>query len=252
MQELFSYLKTLPPIISLVVLCIFVIILMFSKRETLKNMFNIINGTKRKKRTCGDCVLILFGIREKYDYQIRKLSNELLKKQMTFSEQKIQEVVFYLAQSFSEDIKILGNNFTNSQKLRESALYCEALKNSLLSVKDELRRSFKDNGFSDLSQTELQQYIKNKVDTLITIARAYLKHHYVETEETIVTLDFRFKKMDSCHKSKIEDIVSQMFNKAKDLVIIIENRRGELDKSLKSEIDAFVINGKRYEKSPSD
>ena len=51
--------------------------------------------------------------------------------------------------------------------------------------------------------------------------------------------------MDSSHKSKIEDVASQIFTKAKDLVKIIENRKLELDEALKSEIDAFVVNGKK-------
>jgi len=243
MEEFFSYLKTLPPKISLAILGSFAIILILTKWSWMVKLLNLITGNKSKKRTCGDCVLILFGIREKYDYQIRKLEHDLLKKQMTFTEQKLQEVIFYLAQSFNEDIKILGDDFKNYQKIRESALYCEALKNSLLLVKDELRRSFKDNGFLDLSETEFRQYIKNKVDTMITISRAYLKQHYAETEETIVTLDHRFKKIDSFHKSKIEDVASQIFTKAKDIVRIIENKKLELDESLKSEIDAFVSNG---------
>lgn len=237
MKELFEYLKTLPPglsIIGVILVPLGLIVFKWNVVEKIMKLFS------KNKRTCGDCVLILFGIREKYEYHTRKLNHDLLKKQMTFAEQKLQEIVFFLAQSFNEDIKVLGDGMENSQKLKESALYCEALKNSLISVKDEIRRSFKENGFIELSDTEFSQYIKNKVTSMLMISRTYLKQHYIETDDTIVTLDHRFKKMDSYHRGKVEDITFQVFNKAKDLSRAAKVKRKDLDNSFTGEIDAFI------------
>ena len=245
MSDLFKYLQKLPPMMSVFVLLIAILALVISKWEPIVKSIKWMLGkpSKPKKRTCGDCVLLLFGIREKYEYEIRRLETNLLRMQMKFSEQKIQEVIWFLSQSFSDDIRVLGEGVEHEKKATQSSLYCEALKNGLLSVKDELRRSFKENGFGQFSESEFGHYVKDKSKTMLTMVRSYLNQHYVDGEGTIVHLKERFERMDESHLQKFDNWAFEVFTNAKDLNEEFTKKKSELTERLKSEIDDFVKYG---------
>ena len=245
MKDLIDLLKQLPASLSvfvLIILCLFLIIL---RLDSITKFFKWISGkaVKKIKRTCGDCVLILFGIREKYEYEMRRLDTSLLRLQMKFAEQKIQEIIFFLSQSFAEDIKIYGKESNNERKVIQSALYCEALKNSLLSVKDELRRSFKENGFGQFSEVEFSHYVKDKTKLMLTMVRSYLNQYYVDNDTTIVHLKERFERLDKTSMQQFESWAFEVFTNAKDLFDDVRDSKKEISEKLKSEIDQFVKNG---------
>ena len=249
MTEFLKYLKDLSPITSIIILTLAMIIVVFSKITTIIKIWKwMFRKDSSKKVSCGDCVLILLSIREKFEYEYLKLENNLLRMQMTFTEQKIQEAVFFLSQSFSEDILVLGEESDRNRKVMESSLYCEALKNAMLSVKDEIRRSFKENGFSNFNEKELSHYVKAKISLLITIIRSYLNQHYVENEKTIFHLKERFRKMDKLHLQKFEGWAFEVFTNAKDLYLDTEKRKADINKQLKLEIDKFVSRNSKITK----
>ena len=241
MTELFKFLQRLPPLISVIALAMALFIIAIYKWDTIIKSTKSILG-KSSKRTCGDCVLILFGIREKYEYEDRRLDTSLLRLQMKFAEQKIQEAIFFLSQSFSDDIRILGEGEASEKKAIQSALYCEALKNGMLSVKDELRRSFKENGFASFSEGEFTHYVKGKTITMLTIIRSYLDRHYVDCDRTIVHLKERFEKMDKYHIQKFEGWAFDVFINAKDIIDDIDKKKKINHENLKKEINEFVKN----------
>ena len=245
MTELFKFLQRLPPAISVIALFIALFIITILKWDTITKSIKWIvsKSEKSAKRTCGDCVLILFGIREKYEYEDRRLDSSLLRLQMKFAEQKIQEAIFFLSQSFSDDIRILGEGEDGDKKVIQSALYCEALKNGMLSVKDELRRSFKENGFVSFSEREFTHYVKEKTITLLTIIRAYLNQHYVDCDSTIVHLKKRFERMDKYNIQKFEGWVFDVFINAKDIIDDIEKKKKINHENFKNEINEFVKKG---------
>lgn len=244
MKELFEYLKGLPPALSVIALLISLIILIILKWDTISKPFKKIKNTSKSlKRTCGDCVLILFGIREKYDHKLRDFDNSLLRSQMKFAEQKIQEAIFFLSQSFMDDIRIYGKEADLEKKVTQSALYCEALKNSMISVKDEFRRSFKENGFNSFSEVEFSHYVKSKSKTLLTMVRLYLNQYYVDGEGTIVRLKERFERMDAKNLKIFEGWVFEIFNNAKDLTNDYCNNKEEISEDLKYAIDDFINKG---------
>ncbi len=244
MNELFKYLQKLPTSVSLIALALAVMVLIILRWETIsKSMKWVFESVgKKQKRTCGDCVLILFGIREKYEYKDRGLNTSLLRLQMKFAEQKIQEVIFFLSQSFSEDIKIYGELEEHEKKAVQSALYCEALKNGMLSVKDELRRSFKENGFGSFRESEFSHYVKDKTKIMLTMVRSYLNQYYVDGEGTIVHLKERFEKMDKFHMQQFESWAFEVFTNAKDLIDDTAKKKEQIHNGLKKEIDEFVKN----------
>ena len=244
MNEMFKYLQKLPSPISVMVLIIALIFLIISKWDSISKSLKRLSGkTFKNKRTCGDCVLILFGIREKYEYQSKHIDNNLLRMQMKFAEQKIQEAIFFLSQSFSDDIKVMGDGVEHDRKVTQAALYCEALKNGILSAKDEIRRSIKENGFENLSENEYSHYVKDKTRTIITIIRSYLNQYSVQHDKTIVNLKERFKRMDGYHIQKFESWVFDIFSNAKDLALDSRKRRVQIQENLKLEIDNFVKHG---------
>ena len=249
MTELFKYIKGLSPTTSIIILIITMIIVVFSKITTIVKIFKwFFIKNNNKNISCGNCALILLGIREKFEYESKKINNDLLRLQMTFVEQKIQEAIFFLSQSFSEDILILSKEDDVDRKVMESALYCEALKNSMLSIKNEIRRSFKENGFSLFSETELSYYVKTKTKSLITIIRAYLNQYYVDNEKTIVHLKKRFEKMDKLHMDKFEGWVFEIFTNAKDIYLYTKKKKEDINDQLKLEIDNFVSRNSKTEK----
>lgn len=250
MGEIFKYLQKLPPAASILAIILVIILLIIFKWESITKFIKLSKKSRKSSpRTCGDCVLILSGIREKYEYKARRLDTNLLRMQMKFAEQKIQEVIFFLSQSFNEDIKILGDGADHEKKALESSLYCEALKNGMLSVKDELRRSFKENGFGEFSENEFSYYVKSKTTTMLTIVRTYLNQHYIDSENTVVHLKERFEKMDKFHNQKFEGWAFDVFSNAKDLRDDTIQKKGGIEVNLKSEIDEFIkkeSNGPSY------
>lgn len=242
-KEFFQYLQSLPPLVGITALFLATVFLVFLRWGSIMKLLKWPkNVGEYTKRTCGDCVLILFSIREKYEYETRKLDTNLLRMQMKFSEQKIQEIIFFLSQSFSDDIKVYGEGAEQDRKATQSALYCEALKNAMLSVKDELRRSFKENGFEGFSEVEFSYYVKDKTRTMLTIVRSYLNQYYVDGDKTIVHLKERFDRMDKENLQKFEDWAFQIFVNAKDLVNEFEGNKENNTSKLRSEIDEFVKN----------
>lgn len=225
---------------SLIIVFLLVILLTLMRWGAIVDFIKWAAGkVPRRVRSCGDCVLVLLGIREKYEYENRKLDIGLLRSQMTFFEQKVQELMFFLVQSFSEDLDKLDSDRSEHEKLVQLDLYRECLRNSLFEVKDEIRRSFKENGFADTSETEFSAYVRSKTQSLVSIAREYLVHHY-PTSGMIVGLKYRFDKIDREYYAKIEGFAFSVFSYARDLVRDTRASKKRLKEKLSAEIDNFV------------
>lgn len=246
MDKLIKYLDGLPPSTTIVVLFLLIVLMAIYKSKTIVNGLKLLvgKGSKKPTRTYGDFAIILLSIRERYEVERRRVNDELLRQQMTYTEHKLQEIVFFLAQDFNDDIQLLGKDSTNARKVTESALYCEALKNGLLTAKDELRRSFKENGFHSYSQIEFTQYVKEKTTTVITYIRSYLRQYHIETEESIVKLKKRFEKMDHQHLQFFEGWLFDIFSYARDKTSSTHEQKTKLEKKCKEEIDEFVKENK--------
>jgi hypothetical protein len=244
-QGVINYIKTLPPYASIIILALVIILILASKITSIINLIKWMMGKKPlKKRTCGDCALIIFRIREIYEYGTKKLKDDLMKNQMRFAEQKLQEVMFFLIGSYNEDIKLYGDDATDSRKATETAFYCECLKNAILLVKDEVRRSFKDGDILELSEREYVQYVKDKTKALLMTARTYLRQYMIQTNESIVKLSKRFDRLDDQHYSKFETWTFEVFTNAKDMIYEAEDKKKVLENNFKKEIDEFIKTGK--------
>lgn len=240
MDGLFDWLAKFSPTTSAVLLLIVLVIVLFFKSKDIIEMFNWI-AKRRISRSCGDCLLIMFGIREKYEIESSKIQTNILKSQMSYFEQKIQDILLWFTQSFQDDVEKLGHDKPGHIKILEFSLYQEALKNAIEGVKGELRRSFRENGFVELSDIEFSNYVKSKTRTLISIAKSYMNTYYTQTDETIVTLRYRFEKLDY---NRLNEVAFDVFGFARDVVKESEVKEKELKEEFKKEIDLFVNKNK--------
>lgn len=189
-----------------------------------------------KKRSCGDCIVILFSKGKKHEVDRNKFLDRILKDQMNFVEQKIIEIQLKTFQSFRKDVLEFGTEIDHAEKEKQYKQYCETLKNALEIGKNEVRRSFKENGFHSLSGLEYSNYVKDKTQTLISMVKTYLIDHYPH-ERMVVTLDHRFANLD---ERMIEDEIFEVFNKAKEVRNEAEAKVAELDEGFKKDIDSYA------------
>lgn len=239
MTEVFDFLAKLSPHTTIVI----IVIIMISALIKSKDIIDLVKWFSKKQtvRTCGDCILIMFGIREKYEAASLKITQGILRSQMSYFEQKSRELTSWLAQSFQDDMEILGHDRPSEVKSAQFGYYQEALKCAMMAVKDEVRKAFKENGFSEFSDNEFTSYVRSKLRTLASIAKSYLNTYYVQNDETIVTLKYRFEKLDM---ARLSDLAFDVFGYAKDIVVDAHNNQKKLEQEFKDEIDLFIAKNK--------
>ena len=209
-----EWLSKFSPSVAFLILLMVMIIFALVKSKTIIDVYKFVSR-KKGTRTCGDCILILFGIREKYETESYRIERNILKSQMSYFEQKMQEVTLWLIQSFQDDIDNLGKSKPASTRLNQLCNYQEAIKNAMSAVKDEVRKAFKENGFVEMTDLEFTQYIKSKLRTLTSIAQSYLSTYYIQNEDTIVSLKYRFDKLDY---NRLNELAFDIFGTAKGVV----------------------------------
>jgi hypothetical protein len=182
------------------------------------------------KRSCNDCMLLTFAKREEFEVNRRKIENSILKNQMNFTEHKLESVVFDLTQDYREQLKQKRKPEADlDREYKESLMYEEILKQSIHITKDEIRRSFKENGFHEMDDFRFQQYIKNKASDLINRARSYLAHRY-PASGMIIPIDERINRLNI---NKMEDVCSDIYMNAKSV-------RNKAEEEIKEIEDLFI------------
>jgi hypothetical protein len=196
MWEFLSNLPT-PLSYSLIVLCIIAIVLIAIKGHLKAGTEESIEiGSDRKeknspvlpppqtvtiiqKRSCGDCILLLMGEREKYEMEMRKEANKILKDQMSFVEQKLIEIQNSFMGSIIDAVhEFVAENPTAVDESIQHKLIYGLFKDALIGVKDEIRRSFKDNGFFDLNNAEFTAYTKDRVSVISSMLNQYIRNMF--------------------------------------------------------------------------
>lgn len=111
-------------------------------------------------------------------------------------------------------------------------------------MKDELRRSFKENGFHELEGNDFSIYIKNQSKNLISILRNHIINLYppntkgkgikISMEEILEEIDKRERDFD--------DLFTEIYNESKKVVIQDNQSIEEIDKKFEEEITSFAKN----------
>jgi len=194
---------------------------------------------RSRKRNCGDCILLMMSKRERYEVSRARIMNNILKDQMNVAEQKLLAVKSLILSSYRDTLKERREGDPDiDEENKQYRLYQGVLGNALISVKDEVRRSFKENGFVDLSGTEYSLYVKDKVATLTAIGRDHVTDLYPYSGMT-VTVEDRIKNLETIAPT-LEDICFEMFQKAKDIEKDALRQLNKLNDEFKDELNDFV------------
>jgi len=193
-----------------------------------------------KKRTCGDCILLVIGEREKVEHKKNMKENRILKDQMIFAEQKIIEIQSIFTDDYAQQIKS-NKKETNTldDQTMQNKMYYGLLRDSLLVLKDEIRRAFKENGFYEIDGNDFSAYVKDKAKNLVSKMSQYMRNLYPTGNNTIVSLDTVIENIDR-HYRAIEDITFEVFIKAKDTKVASDRDIKTLDIEFVNWVDNFI------------
>lgn len=232
---MFTWLGSLPPILQVFIIFagfLVIIILAFLGKVNIKlgkYNFNFGKAFKpiSKTRNCDDCRKLVMIRTMKYDQDVRLVKDDILRNQMNYAEQKLHEIYFMLTTSYRNDMIYFrkpNEEIDFDRENKEFLLYQEILSSALIAVKGEIRRSFKENGFVELSNQEFSDYVKGKTKLLINIGREYVRSRY-PFNTMIVPLEWRFSRIP---EQQIEAAVFDLFSKAKAIKLCADEKIEQL------------------------
>lgn len=193
----------------------------------------------KTRRSCGDCILILMGEREKYELSMRKKMDRLLKLQMNFIEQRLIEIEGMLTDSYTTLFNSMNTQFDSKENYEvEYKLYYGLMRDTLMTIKNELRRCLKENGFYELSDSEFSTYIKDRVQVLTTMITQQLRNLY-PIKGVSIPIE---KIIDDIEKkrSQLNSYVFEIFVNSKQVVIETDQEIEALKDNFANWVDEFV------------
>ena len=133
-----------------------------------------------------------------------------------------------------------GSNNGKSETLQYRMFW--GLSNDAINIlmKNEIRRSMKENGFCEWSGNEFAQYVKNQSKILLSILRNHFINLYPSDDKRLQIsmeniLDYLEKQMPY-----IEDLIFEIYIEAKTLKTQDLEVLEEIDKKFEKEIDTFI------------
>lgn len=193
-----------------------------------------------QKRSCGDCLLIMMGEREKYEIKMNKETDRILKTQMTFAEQKLIDIQIMLLNAYSDtlySVRSIKNTDPETEAVQHKLFY-GLLKDALLLVKDEIRRSLKENGFFELDGSGFSFYVKDKEKTLVSLMEQHLRNLYPDRGVVLNVQDVL--KLFGNRAGQIEEIVFEMYTYSKNIKVDADLKMKELKTQFGAWIDSFI------------
>lgn len=204
----------------------------------------VIDNTAKEeetRRTCGDCILLMMTIRENYEHEKDLLMGSILKSQMNFAEQKLIELQHLIYSSYVEMFSFKKpKDFSPDEENIQITTYYGLLRDTIwVLLKDEIRRSFKENNFQEMSGMEFSGYVKNKFSSLLLVAQHNVSNRYPRYG-MLITSDEREKLLIN-HSAKMEDMLFEIFVTAKTIKTQVLEKLEELNKKFKEELDALHV-----------
>lgn len=199
------------------------------------------NFLRRKRLSCSNCIQIIFSKREKAEAKRNKVENRILKNQMNFAEQKLIEMNSLFINNYSEIMNNLRNDsFDFSDEVIQQKLYWGILFESLEKlIKDELRRSFKENGFYDISGAEFSQYVKNQSKRLIELLKQQIRNTYPPSGLGMLVSQQDLLNDIDTKEPKIEDIAFEIYIEAKRLKSVAGQEISKIEEDFEEELKTF-------------
>ena len=194
------------------------------------------------KRGCGDCILIIMGEREKYELKISSTQDKVLRNQMNFFEQKMVEIQELIEKVFSdlmESTKRQAAIVAAGKSVDiEYKFFTELLKDALMIAKNEIRRSYKDNDYFDMADSDFSMYIKDKNRLIVNLIVQHVKSMYPSQGMTVTALDFQSSTMFVM--PQMHDILRECFEYAKEITRESQAQIEGFHKEFSIWIDKFV------------
>ncbi len=192
-----------------------------------------------QKRTCGDCILLLMGEREKFEFKIRREMDKVMKTQMTFAEQKLIEVQTKVSNNISTTIhESIENKTTTVEESVQYKLVYGLMKDSLFHVKDEIRRSFKDNGFYDINGSEFSWYVKERTQVITSMLSQYMRNIYPD-RGGVLPLQKILKSMEK-ESTFLSGIINDIYSYAREVRLECDEKVKEIQTQFGTWVDNFT------------
>lgn len=196
-------------------------------------------GIGKPSRSCRRCRQLIVTKTYKYRSDRELILQSILRDQMNYAEMKTHEIFLSLCRSYRQtlvDFRKPDKQINTNEEHKEYLIYQESLNGALFLIKNELRRSFKENGFCDMGPTEYTQYCKDKTRALITIGREHIMSRY-PYENMIIPLQYRFDQLDI---DWIETAVFNLMDRAKEIYIDAQEKLENLDKEYDQSMDKIA------------
>lgn len=159
-------------------------------------------------------------------------------------------VTFFVGKFWRNVFEFIGISLTRegSAEQNETLQYRMfwGLSNDAINIKmkDELRRSFKENGFHELVGNDFNQYVKNQSKNLISIVRNHIINLYPSNSKgrgIIVSMEEILEEINK-KEPFFEDLFFEVYTEAKKFMIQDNNSLNEIDKKFEEEINEFSKN----------
>lgn len=108
-----------------------------------------------------------------------------------------------------------------------------------IKMKDEIRRSFKENGYQELSGNDFAQYVKNQSKILISILKSHFINLYPDDKRIKVKMEDILGFLEK-QDSKIEDIIFEMYIESKRIKKQDNDDLLSIDEKFEKEIETFI------------
>lgn len=202
-----------------------------------------------QKRSCGDCILLLIGEREKFEIQIKQETNRILKSQMNFAEQKLLEIQNVVMRAVVEAIhKYAQKNQNAIHEVIQYKLIYGLFREAMLNIKDEMRRSFKDNGFYEMGSSDFMSFVKDRTAIIHSILDQYVRNMFPDHSGIIGSQDIIY--IFEAEKEFLSAVFKDIYFYAKSVKTETEDRVKNIKKDFKQWIDEFISPNLTHERSP--
>ncbi|MCK9429416.1 MAG: hypothetical protein M0R17_05390 [Candidatus Omnitrophica bacterium] len=179
-EKITGFINPQTSLVIIVFLAVLVIISVAGNVGIDWNNKKITFGSGKNKRSCADCVNYLLTKRTTFETLYYNKQNSILRQQMIFAEHKLLEMELFVGYEFK------------------------------CNIKDELRRSFKNNGFAERTPVEYEKYIQERIGSLTTMIAvthpsfpAIIREIYDHAKDTTLRVESELKKLE---KDFIKDV----------------------------------------------
>ena len=176
----------------LIIICTLIVLLIASIMGNIgvdwkEKKFTFGSKKQSKTRSCGDCISLVLAKRIGYESIYWLKQSSILRSQMTFVEHKIVEI---------------------EQIVKREITY---------RLKDEFRRSFKENGFFEMNETDYARYILERSETSLNILNSsdtriisIIKEIYDNAKSVKTRVDLELKKLEEEFILDIDNLIKEI------------------------------------------